>query len=476
MSNAKLPERASLEYLKKLAKDRLQEMRRTDPHTRLAAALLAVAREHGFNSWRALKAEIEDRESKDVGVFFDACASGDVEAIRRCLATNPALVRATKPGAHYAGLTGLHVAAQRGHAAAVRLLLDQGADPNAREAGDNTYPLHWAAAHGSVDVVRMLLDGGGDVHGLGDVHELDVIGWATIFRDRGDDDRGDDDRGDDDRSDDDRGNDDPATVTPARRALVSLLVERGAQHHIFSAMAMDDLDLIRAVVEQNPDAIDRRMSRFEAGQTPLHFAINRKRDDILDLLIDLGADVEAKDNSGRTALAVAMLRGDDSAMRRLHAAGARAPKAVAPSSFAQNMARLASSVKKGVPMISVPNVANALEWYVSIGFKELARFDDDGEVNFGMVSFGGAELMFNSYGTHGRDVSLWFYTDKIDELYQLLKSRQLEAANATLAGKGGNHQGIVFEQDIENMFYGARQFAIKDLNGFSLLFIQSLDE
>jgi catechol 2,3-dioxygenase-like lactoylglutathione lyase family enzyme len=265
-------------------------------------------------------------------------------------------------------------------------------------------------------------------------------------------------------------------VTPARRELVSLLVERGARHHIFSAMAMGDLLLIRTVVEQNPEAIDRRMSRFEQGQTPLHFAINRKRYDILDLLIDLGADLEAKDNSGQTALAVAMLRGDDEAMRRLHAAGARKPKAVARSSFTESMARLASSVKKGVPMISVPDVAKALEWYVSIGFKELTRFDDDGEVNFGMVSFGGAELMFNLYGTHGRDVSLWFYTDKIDKLYQLLKSRQLAAATAALSGKSVPHQAIVFEQDIENMFYGARQFAIKDLNGFSLLFIQSIDE
>ena len=64
---------------------------------------------------------------------------------------------------------------------AVRLLLEHGADPNAREAGDNTYPLHWAAALGHLDVVRLLLDSGGDVHGVGDVHELDVIGWATVY-------------------------------------------------------------------------------------------------------------------------------------------------------------------------------------------------------------------------------------------------------------------------------------------------------
>ena len=125
----------------------------------------------------------------------------------------------------------------------------------------------------------------------------------------------------------------------SRRDLVSLLLERGARHHIFSAMSVGDLDLIRSVVEQNPEALDRRMSRFEHGQTPLHFAMDRKRYDILDLLIELGADLEAEDMSGQTALAVAMLRGDREAMSRLHAAGAKPPKPIAPSGFTANMAQ-----------------------------------------------------------------------------------------------------------------------------------------
>jgi Glyoxalase superfamily protein len=86
MSNSKLPERASLEYLKKLAKDRLQELRQADPHTKLATALLAVARDHGFSSWRALKAELDQRQTKNVALFFDACAKGDVEVLRSLLA------------------------------------------------------------------------------------------------------------------------------------------------------------------------------------------------------------------------------------------------------------------------------------------------------------------------------------------------------------------------------------------------------
>lgn len=63
---SKLPEHPSLEYLKKLAKNRLHELRRTDPEAKLAAAQLDVAREHGFTSWRALKAQIDSRRAKAI--------------------------------------------------------------------------------------------------------------------------------------------------------------------------------------------------------------------------------------------------------------------------------------------------------------------------------------------------------------------------------------------------------------------------
>src|SRR6476620_11378730 len=145
MSNSKLPERASLEYLKKLAKDRLQELRRADPQAKLATALLAVARDHGFSSWRALKAEIEQRQTTNTALFFEACGKGDVDVLRGLLVKDPNLIRVQRPHERYHGWTGLHSAAQGGHVDAVRLLLAHGADPNTREEGDNTCPLHWAA-------------------------------------------------------------------------------------------------------------------------------------------------------------------------------------------------------------------------------------------------------------------------------------------------------------------------------------------
>jgi len=123
----------------------------------------------------------------------------------------------------------------------------------------------------------------------------------------------------------------------------------------------------------------------------------------------------------------------------------------------------------------VPDVAEALDWYTSIGFTEVARFADDGVVNFGMVSFGNAELMLNMHGTSGRhDVSLWFYTDRVDDFYQMLKARQVAAARAALdSSVSDSGAGITFEQDIEDMFYGARQFSIRDPYGYELYFIQN---
>jgi ankyrin repeat protein len=447
MSDSKLPQRASLEYLRKLAKDRLHDMRRTDPKAKLSAALLAVARDYGFPSWRVLKAELDRRQTGNVALFFEACAKGDLDALRNFLAVDPSLVRAHHPDMPYPDATGLHAVAVRGHVDAVRLLLAHGADVNARETADNATPLHWAAGQNKVEAARVLIEAGADVADENDLHETGVLGFTTALRPESED----------------------------RSEMIRLLLDHGARHHIFSAIAVGDHELIQKLVEQNPAALDRRMSRFEQGQSPVHFAISRNRYDILDLLIDLGADLEAEDKNGNTPLAVAMVKGDREAMTRLTAAGAIQPEPEEPSKFRENMTKLASSVKKGVPMVAVPNVETTLEWYKSIGFTELGRFaDDENGLNFGMVSFGGAEVMFVPGGSSEKphDVSLWFYTDQVDRLYQTLKSKQIEAARTELAGQAGTAQGIVFAEDINDPFYGGRQFCIRDLNGFDVLFLQ----
>ena len=443
MPIAKLPERASLEYLKKEAKDRLRALRKTDSMAKLATAQRAVARKYGFPSWRALKAEVEQAGAKLSAQYFEACTKGDIGALRTLLARDPALARSSPPEAPFQGWTGLHEAAKHGYIEVVRLLLAHGADPNAREAGDNTYPLHWAAAHRHMEVVRVLLDAGADVHGDGDLHALDVIGWATYFRDSG-------------------------APMGDRPEVAALLVERGARHHVFSAMALGNLDLLRTVVARDPFALDRKMSRFEEEQTPLHFALNIGRLDMLQVLIDLGAHLEAADKNGLTPLESAMMRGDREAMALLAAAGAKKPKRGRASSR-KTLAKLAGSVTGLTPMIYVPDVAATLAWYVALGFQEVARYEYDGLVNFGVVAFGKAEILINMNGKRGgQTASLWFNTDHVDEMYARLKSRQIEAALA------GGAEGIDFVEHINDTFYGARQFGIRDLNGYVLYFIQQL--
>jgi ankyrin repeat protein len=452
MSSSKLPERASLEYLKKRAKEHLLELRRRDPRAKLAAAQLAVARDYGFPSWRALKAEIDRRRAPTLASFSSACIAGDVATLRGLLASEPSLARERNAE----GSTGLHLAAR--HADAVRLLLEHGADPNARDVGDNAYALHFAAGAGALEAARALLDAGGDVHGVGDGHKLEVIGWATCFS---------------------------ATVP---KDVLALLLERGARHHVFSAIAVQDAELIQKLVEENPDALSRRLSRFENGQTPLHYVIappdgllgggfrTGAHYAILDLLIELGADLEAEDDKGRTPLAVAMLRGDEEAMRRLQAAGAQVPKQAAGPAFESRMAALAASVKKVEPMISVPNVRAAVDWYRSIGFELQGQHEIDSDSAWAGLSLGGCFLMLVPSGTKNakREVSFWFRTDRVDDLYRLLKQRQLDRSSAVLAGAVPEFPEARFRADIHDTFYGLREFTIVDLNGYELTFAQEL--
>jgi ankyrin repeat protein len=265
---AQLPESPSLEWLRKQAKRRLEELRRSDPAAKLADAQFELAKEHGFTSWRALKAHVDSLT--DDGRVLAAARAGDDAELARLLDEHPDLLGArTKPY----GQTLLHVAAHNGHERAAALLLERGLDVNARDEGDNAYALHFAAGAGHVEVVRRLADAGGDVVGEGDDHDLQVIGWATCFDE----------------------------VDDRRKAIAELLVSRGARHHVFSAIALGLEDEVRRIVTADPAVLARRMSRHENGRLPLHFAISRNRPELVALLLELGADPTTTDDYGATS-------------------------------------------------------------------------------------------------------------------------------------------------------------------------------
>lgn len=144
-----LPARPSLEWLHKTAKDRLAEMREADPRAKLAQAQLAVAREHGFPSWRKLKAHVERLESwrqspereQLLARFLGQVGAGRHDAVRAMLAAIPGLVNAVGPHPYWGGRPqALHVAIETKRPEMVRLLLDHGADVD----GSNDEYDHWS--------------------------------------------------------------------------------------------------------------------------------------------------------------------------------------------------------------------------------------------------------------------------------------------------------------------------------------------
>jgi ankyrin repeat protein len=106
------------------------------------------------------KAEALLRDEPNV---FEAAAFGREERLMELLEGDPGLARAFSVD----GFTALHLAAFFGHAKAVRLLLEAGADPNAVGTSEQigpVQPLHSAAATGRLECARLLLERGANVN------------------------------------------------------------------------------------------------------------------------------------------------------------------------------------------------------------------------------------------------------------------------------------------------------------------------
>lgn len=384
--------------------------------------------------------------------FFELCAAGDLGGARAALDAAPNLARA-----RHRGTTALHLAV--GHPAMVRLLLERGADPNARDDGDHALPLHFAVGAGRVESVTALLDAGSDPQGTGDLHQLDTIGWAACFGE-------------------------------PHREVIAVLLARGATHHLFSAIALGDLALLDSVVTGAPTEIHRRLSRFEQEQSCLHYVIAPPDGLVggtfrtgnhyltLDRLIELGADLEARDARGRTPLDVAMLRGDWEAMRRLHAAGAKPPPIAGDDRPPESPGR--GSVSALTPMLAVPDVAATVRWYEALGFRLAGSHGANGILDWASVVLGSTEVMLVPCGDPlrqpARGVSLWIRTDQIERWYGFIKGRQLEYAAALLQGERPTRPGFPFVLDLHTAFYGQREFGIRDPNGIEVMFAQAIDE
>ena len=346
-----LPARPDLDWLKKTARQRLHQLRGTDPTAKLHQAQLAVARDYGFSSWRALKAHIDGRagvfaaaragdgeavrrafasgfdpatpdsdgrtiyqiakerhhdaielltrnrienttppEAEAIRTIIRAAQNGDTDALRSALDAHPDLIDAMGGGIKKA--TALHLATLHNRHAIIRLLIERGADLNRRDFPDNAAPLHFAAMQGDLETIRMLVQAGADIDGEGDDYEVGVLGWATCFR-------------------------------QTREDVADYLLSHGARLNLWTAIALDRVEEARALIAHQPSLLGSRMTRNQHRRTPLHHAGAKNRLRIVRLLLELGANPNATDATGATALTtVSQENADPAVIDALLAAGA----------------------------------------------------------------------------------------------------------------------------------------------------------
>jgi ankyrin repeat protein len=354
-----LPANPNLDWLRKAAKRRLSQLRARQPDAKLHQAQHAVANAYGFKSWRALKTHVDGiNPGRERDRIFAAARAGDIEAVRRAIASgfDPAtadadgrtlhqvakelrheaiellvrdvqggnarpaeedqavrgILRAAQSGdvaalrtrldAHPALIdalggggfqkaSALHLAVLSNQDDAVRLLIERGADLDRRDFPDNAAPLHFAAMHGDIETIRLLVEAGADVDGNGDDYALGVLGWATCFRE-------------------------------VRQDVAGYLLDHGATLDIWSAIALDRADDLGAMIARDPTLLAARMTRNQHRRTPLHHAVAKNRLRIVRLLLARGAEPDARDATGASALTTAAQENaDQSIVAALLAAG-----------------------------------------------------------------------------------------------------------------------------------------------------------
>jgi len=319
---ALLPDRPHPDWYRKAAKKKLAEMRTRDPRATLSLAQLAIARAHGFSSWRTLIDAIGSKQvaagSSMLDDFFGAIRAREHVKVQAMLAAQPKFANARYGQLEHTALswavtaetfdmavvlraagakTDLFCAAAMGDLEAVQSFFDRGivkADashtcrnrfgrsstriPRRTCNGDEVLSdaLYGAARYKRVAVVQFLIDRGADVNACVFIGST-PLHWAHFG---------------------------------GSREIVEMLLNAGAD-----AGALDDtfectprafsicmparLGIVPLVIERLRD--DRSLATINEGRgTPLHEAARAGNHTIVRLLLAAGADPTARDREFRT--------------------------------------------------------------------------------------------------------------------------------------------------------------------------------
>ena len=194
----------------------------------------------------------------------------------------------------------LHRAALDGQTAQAEQLLNNGADVNEHNSAGYT-PLHLAAAKGRLEMAQLLLDHGAEINAL------EGLGLTPLH----------------------------LAVQNRQPEMVALLVSRYANTELqgkafgMTGEAVSPLDLAavlgetasaRILIEQGKADLASRTSMSK--HTPLHAAAEADNSEVVALLLESGAQVDARDTYGETPLHYAAREGAVQSARLLIAAGA----------------------------------------------------------------------------------------------------------------------------------------------------------
>ncbi|KFY53360.1 hypothetical protein V496_07691 [Pseudogymnoascus sp. VKM F-4515 (FW-2607)] len=239
--------------------------------------------------------------------------------------------------------TALTIACDQGHEGIAKLLLDHGADPNAKNNSSERSPLSWAAGSGHAAVIRLLISLGAEPNGLEEDGRLTPLAVAAV--------RGHEDAvwalldgGGEEIDIDRKGRANGRTVLShsaedGQEVIVKRLIERGAEVEQRDSRGKTPLSWaaqrgrtvtarLLLAVGADQDSVDGKYCVFvesPGGRTPLLYAADEGHEDVVSLLLQRGANPDLCDGGNWSPLGKAVVKGHVGVVRVLLEEGGADP-------------------------------------------------------------------------------------------------------------------------------------------------------
>jgi TolB-like protein/ankyrin repeat protein/class 3 adenylate cyclase len=178
--------------------------------------------------------------------------------------------------------TPLMVASQRGHLSVAELLISAGADANTKnttvEGGSTRTAIHWAAFDGYTDIAKLLIANGADIEAVCCSGLWTPLSIASM-----------------------KGHGTMSELLISKGANVNY-ADFNAKTPLHNAAISGNVELVQLLLANGADVGAKTIHGSSPGETPLHVAVISGHEEIAGLLLANGADVNAVDQHNYTPL------------------------------------------------------------------------------------------------------------------------------------------------------------------------------